>query len=117
MSDEAERARIARFLPRLERELRELSQERERTSRDRDPVELDQQSVGRLSRIDAMQAQQMAIAAERRRQVQAERIQRALRQMATGEYGFCAACGEAIPVARLEADPAAHLCVKCASER
>jgi DnaK suppressor protein len=61
--------------------------------------------------------QQMVLAAERRRQVQAERIQRAIRQMATGEYGYCAVGGERIPEARVETDPAAHLCVKCAAAR
>lgn len=117
MSDEADRARIARFLPRLEGELRELAEERERSSQSRDPVELDQQSVGRLSRMDAIQGQQMALAAERRRQVQTERIQRAIRQMTTGEYGYCASCAERIPDARLDADAAAHLCVTCAVAR
>jgi len=114
MNDEAYRKRIERYRPRLEAELKELEAMREQTVQDREPVQLDQQSVGRLSRMDAMQAQQMAMAAERRRQVQIARIHRALQQMETEDYGFCVTCGREIPDGRLDADPAAHLCVACA---
>jgi DnaK suppressor protein len=37
-------------------------------------VELDQTKVGRLSRMDAMQSQQMALASERRRALQLQNI-------------------------------------------
>ncbi|NNE63206.1 MAG: molecular chaperone DnaK, partial [Gammaproteobacteria bacterium] len=40
----------------------ELQQQLEKTQADSQPVTLDQQSVGRVSRIDAIQQQQMAIA-------------------------------------------------------
>jgi DnaK suppressor protein len=115
--DEADRdhRRAERFRPRLQDELRELLDLREQTSQSRDPVELDQQSIGRLSRMDALQGQQMALAAERRRQVRVTRIHQALRRMEEGEYGCCVTCGEEIPDRRLEADPAAHQCVACAA--
>jgi DnaK suppressor protein len=80
----------------------------------RGPVELDQQSVGRLSRMDAMQQQEMAQAEARRRNNDLARIEIALNRLAEGEYGWCAECGEAIAVRRLEIDPAAALCVGCA---
>jgi DnaK suppressor protein len=81
---------------------------------DRAPVALDQQSVGRLSRIDALQQQAMAQAAERARGRELQRIDAALRRIEEGEYGWCAECGEAIAERRLEIDPCATLCVKCA---
>ena len=76
-------------------------------------VELDQQAVGRLSRMDAIQNQAMAQATARRRGVERQRIHAALKRIGTGEYGYCTACGEAIPAARLDADPAIPLCVAC----
>jgi DnaK suppressor protein len=106
---------LARFRPRLEAQLAELLQLRDAGAADRAAVQLDQQSVGRLSRIDAMQAQQMALAADRQRQVQISRIKRALSQMDAGEFGYCVECGNEIPDGRLEVDPSAHLCVTCAS--
>jgi DnaK suppressor protein len=117
MNDDAERDRLRamRFRPRLQEELQELLTLRAQTAESRDPVALDQQSVGRLSRMDALQGQQMALAAERRRQVRVARIHEALRRIDDGEYGCCVSCGEEIPDRRLEADPAAHQCVTCAA--
>ena len=77
-------------------------------------VALDQQSVGRLSRMDAMQGQAMAAATERRRRRDLQRIELAERRLAEGEYGFCAACDEVIPDGRLSIDPMAERCVRCA---
>lgn len=81
----------------------------------RDTVELDQQSVGRLSRMDAMQQQEMARAEARRRVSDLARIEATLKRIDEEEYGWCADCGEAIAFRRLEIDPAAHLCIGCAS--
>jgi DnaK suppressor protein len=80
----------------------------------RKPVELDQVSVGRLSRMDAMQQQAMAEAGERARMRDLVRIEMAERLIASGDYGFCEECGEEIPDKRLAIDPMATRCVKCA---
>ncbi len=77
-------------------------------------VELDQQSVGRLSRMDAIQAQSMAQETHRRRVAEAERIRLALIRLDEDEYGWCETCGEEIPLARLRIDATARLCVSCA---
>jgi DnaK suppressor protein len=116
MTDEDKR-RIKTFRPALEQMLEELLSLRESSAQSREAVQLDQQSVGRLSRMDAMQAQQMALAADRQRKMQISRIQRALRQMDEGEFGYCVECGDEIPEGRLWADPTAHLCVSCASRK
>ena len=80
------------------------------------PVELDQTRVGRLSRIDALQSQEMAKETERRRVVEINRIEAALKRMDEGDYGYCIACDEEIAAKRLEQDPATPLCVDCAAK-
>lgn len=92
-------------------ELEELSRLSESTRR---PVALDQQSVGRLSRMDAMQQQAMAAASERARRRDLTRIELAERRLAEGEYGYCIDCGEEIAERRLAIDPMAEHCVQCA---
>jgi DnaK suppressor protein len=77
-------------------------------------VELDQSRVGRLSRMDALQAQQMALETSRRRQQRLVRVEGALRRVESGDYGDCFKCGEAIDLRRLEADPTQTRCIKCA---
>lgn len=78
-------------------------------------VTLDQQSVGRLSRMDALQNQAMAKAQQTRRDAERTRLDAALRRMDEGEYGWCDDCGDDIALARLQLDPAATRCVSCAS--
>lgn len=80
------------------------------------PVELDQSSVGRLSRMDAIQAQQMQQGLAGRRKEQLLRIGAALRRMEDDDYGYCLGCGEDIDVRRLEVDPTLTLCVRCADQ-
>ena len=81
---------------------------------ERKPVELDQQSVGRLSRMDAMQVQAMAKEAERRRLAEIQRIEAALVRLDQGEYGYCVTCGDDIDPKRLAFDPAIPTCIACA---
>lgn len=83
----------------------------------RDTVRLDQQSVGRLSRMDALQGQAMAKASEQRRRVRISMIKAALQRIDEGDYGICDECGENIPAGRLDIDPVVALCVPCASAR
>ncbi len=80
------------------------------------PLELDQARVGRLSRMDAMQAQQMALEASRRRQSQLLKVEGALRRIESGEYGYCFVCGEEIGIRRLSVDPANTRCMECAEK-
>lgn len=95
--------------------LREQLLAQERASQTaRATVELDQQSVGRLSRMDAIQQQAMAEAESRRRKADLSRIEAALRRIADGEYGWCGECGEPIGEARLAVDPMAIRCIGCA---
>ncbi len=94
----------------------ELVEEDRIAEADRAPVALDQESVGRLSRIDAMQMQAMAVAQLRRRQAQRSAIDAALSRIEAGEYGYCLKCGEEIAPARLDHNPAVAACIDCARE-
>lgn len=103
------------FRNRLLKRLEELRRTEEETAQDRAPVALDQQSVGRLSRMDAMQMQAMAEAQSRRRMGERRRIEAALKRMDEDEYGYCVKCGEAIASRRLELDPTVTRCIDCAA--
>ena len=78
-------------------------------------VELDQQRVGRLSRMDAMQAQAVSAETLRRRKQEIIRIDAAIARIDEGEYGYCVKCDEEIANARLELNPATPLCIECAT--
>ena len=99
---------------RLEARRAELTALMDGSADQRAPVELDQQSVGRLSRMDAMQQQAMAAATQRHRETEIRRIDAALARLDAGEYGACVRCGEDIAPDRLALDPAVALCVNCA---
>lgn len=103
-----------RYQPLLVSKAAELRASSEQTSADRRPVELDQQSVGRLSRMDAMQQQAMSAAQESRRRARIVAIDAALRRLAQGEFGWCSECGEFIGIERLDLDPTLMRCVDCA---
>jgi len=76
-------------------------------------VELDT-AIGRLSRMDAMQNQQMALELRRRQEQQLQRIANALKRMDQNRYGLCGRCKQPIAEERLEVSPDVMMCVKCA---
>ncbi|MFQ5598554.1 MAG: TraR/DksA family transcriptional regulator [Nitrospiria bacterium] len=80
------------------------------------PVALDQSRVGRLSRMDALQMQEMSKEAKRRRAIQLQRIEGALQRIERGRFGLCIKCEEVIQAKRLAFDPTAFLCIGCARE-
>jgi len=103
-------AREAQLKARLE----ELDSVEAANEGDRAVVVLDQQSVGRLSRMDALQNQAMAQETQRRRAQERMRIAAALERIAEDEYGWCQNCGEEIAAKRLDIDPMAVMCSACA---
>ncbi|MEM9764740.1 MAG: TraR/DksA C4-type zinc finger protein [Pseudomonadota bacterium] len=94
--------------------LAEIAAEEAGTAEDRAPVTLDQQSIGRLSRMDAMQVQAMAAAQSRRRSAERLRLEAALVRIANGSFGECTDCGEEIAPRRLALDPGQTRCIDCA---
>lgn len=77
-------------------------------------VELDT-AFGRLSRMDAMQQQQMAKATRESHRLRLQLVQVALSLISRGEYGDCARCEEPIGYRRLKAKPESRLCLDCQS--
>jgi DnaK suppressor protein len=78
-------------------------------------VNLDQTAIGRLSRMDAMQQQAMAVASQQRQSERLLMIKSALERIDDGEYGECLECLISIPIGRLEIDPSAEYCINCAN--
>ena len=76
-------------------------------------VKLDQQSVGRLSRMDALQQQAMAKAIDARRENEKRALEEALYRMTQDDYGNCIDCGEAIEFKRLKLKPSVLKCFDC----
>lgn len=109
-------ASLSSFRERLLQKQRELQSLEETSSNAAKTVELDQTRVGRLSRMDALQGQAISLELRRRRQAELQRISKALRRIADGDYGYCESCGLAIAVKRLEFDPAVDLCIDCATD-
>ncbi len=100
------------FIPVIRDRLAEIRRELESGSEDRAAVSPDK-SIGRLSRLDSMQMQQMALAGKRRLEQEARDLGDALRRIEAGRYGRCQLCGKDISRERLEYQPAATCCVPC----
>ncbi len=99
----------------LQAQLAALEQEDALGQQAQATVQLDQQSVGRLSRMDALQNQAMARAQQSRRDNQRRRIRAALDRMNEDEFGYCLDCGDEIDTRRLTLDPATPKCFSCAA--
>ena len=102
------------FQKRLEEMRQQILHISDVTEDDRKPVALDQSMVGRLSRMDALQGQAMQLETERRRSIELQRIDAALKRIGTGEFGFCLVCDEEIEAKRLLHDPSIPNCMVCA---
>ena len=78
------------------------------------PQDLEQDTVGRLSRIDALQNAGLAGNLAEREKAQLEKVVSALRRIEEGTYGACNACGHGIPFERLQIFPETLACSECA---
>ena len=103
-------------LKRLQVMRKEVLRDSELTEDERKPVTLDQSMVGRLSRMDALQNQAMALEAERRRSIEIKRIDAAIIRISEDEFGYCGICGEDIERKRLDHDPTVTSCIICARD-
>ena len=108
---------LATFRERLLAEIAQQAGEIAQAGNAAGTVELDQSSVGRLSRMDAMQQQKMAKNRQGRLAERKRRVDAALDRMAAGKYGLGCQCRDTIEMGRLESDPAAVFCMACAQER
>lgn len=94
---------------------REIIDDAKSSKQARQPVALDQTSVGRLSRMDALQDQAMALETDRRRHLELQHIEQALKRIDEDSFGECQNCGEDIAAKRLGIDPTVPICIDCAS--
>ena len=101
------RDELLRALSRLERSMK-ITGSAARLS------DLEQDTVGRLSRIDAIQNQGLTRSLEERERTQLTQIADALRRMEEGTYGACGGCGAPIPFERLLIYPETRACTACA---
>lgn len=110
---------IAKLSAHIAARLTSLEAEEATALAGREQVTLDQTSVGRLSRMDALQRQAMAQATARRRVSEIARLTDAARRLASApdEYGWCEDCGEPIGMRRLEAEPSLRRCMECMRAR
>lgn len=92
---------------------RELTEQLKISEQASGVVTLDQTSVGRVSRMDAMQQQSMALSTRRKVQSRLQKIEIALHAMTESDYGFCKQCDESIGYNRLEIQPETALCLDC----
>lgn len=111
MSEELD---INYFKARLAKRYQTILADKEAQKKNTAPKELDQTSVGRLSRMDAMQQQQMSKASARLIDQERRRIETALKRIDADEFGYCILCDEEIAVKRLEFDPSLLTCISCA---
>ncbi|MEQ8954820.1 MAG: TraR/DksA family transcriptional regulator [Gammaproteobacteria bacterium] len=106
-------SQLAKLQSRLETLRDKLQQQLQLSAAATGVVELDQTLVGRVSRVDALQQQSMALSTMRKIEHRLARVQQALARAADGDYGYCQRCDEAIELARLEAQPESALCLQC----
>ena len=106
---------VSRFRREIEQRLAQIAEQDRLGAEGQSVVALDQQAVGRLSRMDALQSQAMAKAGQARRNGEKARLLAALRRIEDGEFGYCEDCGAEIAAKRLAFDPGARLCISCAS--
>jgi DnaK suppressor protein len=105
-----EREEFRAKLTAMQDEIRVIS---ESAAQDLKPVMLDHTSVGRVSRVDAMQLQQMSQETARRRQQLLLKIEWALRRIESGRSGLCFLCETEIDLRRLNADLTITRCRDC----
>ncbi len=79
------------------------------------PVSLEE-SIGRLSRMDAINQQNMNLARFESTKQRLVMLEAALARLDKEAYGMCILCKEPISWARLTAKPEAGACIKCAKK-
>jgi DnaK suppressor protein len=107
---------LGEYKRRLQAQQRELTLLKQTGDEAAGIVELDQTSVGRLSRMDALQGQAMSRERGRRREVELRRIAAALQRIEQGDYGHCVSCDGPVARKRLDFDPAVAQCIACAEK-
>jgi len=108
---------ITNFKQQLEFQQQHLQIQLQQSDDSTKPVTLDQQSVGRVSRIDAIQQQQMASANRGHTVALLKQVDAALKRIKSDGFGLCLVCDEPIALLRLQAQPHTANCIICQSKQ
>ena len=107
-----ESEQIERLRDKLEELAREIDQYLQESEASAAAVEPDK-GLGRLSRMEAMQDQQLVMEMRRRKKRQLAEVKSAILRLEMGNYGTCIFCGKEISPERLEAAPEIQACMSC----
>ena len=99
----------------LERLQVELGRMLETTKEGTQVVDLDE-PIGRLTRMDAIQQQNVSAANRRSVDLRLRQVAQALELIKRGDYGTCRRCDDVITFQRLEARPESPYCLDCQAE-
>ena len=102
------------FKKKIEAEIQSLEEMLPKLEQSAKPVELDQSSVGRVSRIDALGNQAISEQALAKAQTKVKALKGVLEHIDDEDFGDCVVCGQPIPEKRLLVMPEHMVCVKCA---
>ena len=97
---------------RIEAEIKDTRELLEEYKEQSKPVAPDD-SIGRLTRMEALGSKSVAENMLRRTQAKLDGLERALAQVGTPDFGTCTNCGDEIPLARILFQPESSVCVKC----
>lgn len=72
-------------------------------------------SLGRITRMDAINNKSVVDAAIRQAEDKLSKLKHVLNKLGTDDFGKCSRCGGSIPIQRILIMPESAYCVKCAS--
>lgn len=72
-------------------------------------------SLGRITRMDAINNKSVVDAAIRQAEDKLSKLKHVLNKLGTDDFGKCGRCGGSIPIQRILIMPESAYCVKCAS--
>lgn len=101
------------FRPIIEKRVSELDKQLSESAEDAKAISPDR-GIGRISRLDSMQMQQMTLDARNRQKHEIQRLKDALTRIDKGTYGTCRLCRRDIAEERLKYQPDVLACVRCA---
>lgn len=100
----------------IQRTIEETKLEIEKLRESTQPIAPDQ-SLGRLTRMDAIQSKSINEAALRKAEFKMEALERAITNADNEDFGKCKVCGNQIQTGRLMFMPECEMCIRCASAR
>ncbi len=98
----------------IQAEIEKLEKEIVRLQEQAKPVAPDN-AIGRLTRMEAINAKNMVEANLRNAQSRIKRLEQTLKRTDDPDFGICAGCERPIPIKRLMLAPESVRCVRCLS--